>query len=1264
LTPQIAKPEARAHDILIMLDTSASQAGEFRDKAIETLEVLLGALGPEDRVQLNAVDLQMVPLTTEFVAPASAEMQTAINGLRSRVPLGSTDMDSALDAAANGFTLADAGRARSVVYIGDGMSTAQLIGTTQLQRIVDRLVDQRAAFSAYAIGPRTDAVLLGALASDTGGVLAVDRQDVVDAQSGRTVEAGIPARSFGLFLAGAVKLPVAWPSDMQANASFGEVYPRRLPPLRFDRETVLIGKSDRAPSGDVSATFDVNGTPTTMQWSVTAKPNEDNAYLVEVASLASRDGGLSLPLVGLAGLREVRSMINVQAQSMARLGQQAVATGNAEQAQRLAGEALRLDASNPEAQAINAAATRMQAGGGTRELKLVNFFQGTDETVPAGGRDRLPGEGEFLNEVEQQRAVLAGQVQAEVSASINRARTTMRTDPDSATNDLKLSLEGVRSAPELAPGVKLQLVDQLQSALREASRQAQVKAERDVRNAAVAAEAEQLAQMNRELIDGQNRKTQLTDRFNALMAEHRYSDAQAVADIIRQNEPALPPHLTATQLDAQQTRTTTEAQYINFAQWKSYNDMALSTQQAGVFQSDQVPVIYPDAENWRLLTERRKKYRNVDLARNNPAEVKIIRALDDPTELEFIETPLQDVIEFLKTRHNIEIQLDKKALEEAAIATDTPITRNLKGVTLRSALRLMLREFDLTYVIRDEVLQITTRTAADTLLTTKVYPVADLVIPIKVTNPLAGGLGGGTGGGIGGSGGGMGGGMGGMGGGGMGGGGGGGGMFAVKDDLKLSAKKPAEVAKPQAAAAIEPVKIVPQANPATPPKAIDVVIPQGGNADEAWNEHFASHDEPPANVRESVRRSMQQGHPELVIAIINGALRHKQAQPWMYEALGLAMQANGAAPADIERALMSAVDFGAKPADLFAVADYMTKSFPGNRPIELRALKLYRQVSVLEPTRPEPLVQGLALAQRLNDVEGIKWTTTGIIAQAWPRNQQDIALVAERVAAAAYQQLLSEGKKDEAAAFKKAVDDAHTRDAVVVVSWTGEADIDLLVEEPSGALCSFRNPRTSGGGVMLGDASTAIDQRDQGSSSETYVCSQGFDGTYKMLLRRVWGKPSVDRVTVDYYVHRGTPKEKHFRKQIALDDGEATVAFELQNGRRAEPLAEEQLANAVSSQLAVGKAILAQQISRQLSNVNDTGALGDFYGGGNRFAGRGAVGYQPVIITLSEGANFSATAVVSADRRYVRCTSVPFFSTIPKVNTFNYSAGSSGSSSS
>jgi hypothetical protein len=90
------------------------------------------------------------------------------------------------------------------------------------------------------------------------------------------------------------------------------------------------------------------------------------------------------------------------------------------------------------------------------------------------------------------------------------------------------------------------------------------------------------------------------------------------------------------------------------------------------------------------------------------ADARISAALETPTVLEFLETPLQDVISYLADYHKIDIQLDKKALDDVGIGTDTPITRTLRGISLRSALQLMLKEFDLTYVIDNEVLQITT----------------------------------------------------------------------------------------------------------------------------------------------------------------------------------------------------------------------------------------------------------------------------------------------------------------------------------------------------------------------------------------------------------------------------------------------------------------------------------------------------------------------------------------------------------------------------
>ena len=59
--------------------------------------------------------------------------------------------------------------------------------------------------------------------------------------------------------------------------------------------------------------------------------------------------------------------------------------------------------------------------------------------------------------------------------------------------------------------------------------------------------------------------------------------------------------------------------------------------------------------------------------------------------------------------------------------------------------------------------------------------------------------------------------------------------------------------------------------------------------------------------------------------MINSALRQGQPQPWMYEAMGLAMQLNGNPKDQIERTLMSAVDFGDNADDYMYVAQYMAR---------------------------------------------------------------------------------------------------------------------------------------------------------------------------------------------------------------------------------------------------------------------------------------------------------------------------------------------------
>jgi hypothetical protein len=109
-----------------------------------------------------------------------------------------------------------------------------------------------------------------------------------------------------------------------------------------------------------------------------------------------------------------------------------------------------------------------------------------------------------------------------------------------------------------------------------------------------------------------------------------------------------------------------------------------------------------------------------------PAEAKIRQALGDIASMEFIETPLVDVIEVLKHAHQIPIEIDAKALDNIGLSTDILVTRNLKGVTLGSALRIVLREMSLAYIIADEVLLITTQTEAAAHPAVRIYQAADV----------------------------------------------------------------------------------------------------------------------------------------------------------------------------------------------------------------------------------------------------------------------------------------------------------------------------------------------------------------------------------------------------------------------------------------------------------------------------------------------------------------------------------------------------------
>jgi general secretion pathway protein D len=109
----------------------------------------------------------------------------------------------------------------------------------------------------------------------------------------------------------------------------------------------------------------------------------------------------------------------------------------------------------------------------------------------------------------------------------------------------------------------------------------------------------------------------------------------------------------------------------------------------------------------------------------------IERKLAAPVSLNFHDAPLQQVVADLRAFHAINIVLDRPALQEDGVSLNTPVSVQLEDVPLKSALNLILHNVHLAYVVKDDVLHVTTPTHARGKLMTRTYQVADLVIPVR-----------------------------------------------------------------------------------------------------------------------------------------------------------------------------------------------------------------------------------------------------------------------------------------------------------------------------------------------------------------------------------------------------------------------------------------------------------------------------------------------------------------------------------------------------
>jgi len=108
-------------------------------------------------------------------------------------------------------------------------------------------------------------------------------------------------------------------------------------------------------------------------------------------------------------------------------------------------------------------------------------------------------------------------------------------------------------------------------------------------------------------------------------------------------------------------------------------------------------------------------------------DARVLKALEEQAEFSLLDTELGKFVEQITDKHKISIKLDVAALTADGKGTETILNGKTTGTSLRSALRLFLEEQGLTFVVRNDTLMITTKTAAEVLTSTRIHQVHDLI---------------------------------------------------------------------------------------------------------------------------------------------------------------------------------------------------------------------------------------------------------------------------------------------------------------------------------------------------------------------------------------------------------------------------------------------------------------------------------------------------------------------------------------------------------
>ena len=220
----------------------------------------------------------------------------------------------------------------------------------------------------------------------------------------------------------------------------------------------------------------------------------------------------------------------------------------------------------------------------------------------------------------------------------------------------------------------------------------------------------------------------LVDQYNVLIDAARYSEAEAVAKKVSE---IAPNSEIASVLynKAKIQRRVEEHLDIRSQKEEGFIDNMNGVDLAAIPYNDINPMTMPSLRSWTEMSKRRATTTDLKMS---PRERKIREGLGEQFSATFDRRPLSDAMNTIAEMTGIPIIIDDRSIAEEGITVDQPITLDLKGnsISLKSALNVMLERLNLTYSIKNDVLNIESARFNKKATIVQIYNVKDLVIPI------------------------------------------------------------------------------------------------------------------------------------------------------------------------------------------------------------------------------------------------------------------------------------------------------------------------------------------------------------------------------------------------------------------------------------------------------------------------------------------------------------------------------------------------------